>query len=107
MNSYEAMLLIMPDLPEQERKNVFNQISQTISSKGGKVENADIWADRRKLTFNIRATLTSGGVKKFNEALYYLVNFKLDPTLISQLKQDLKLNDVILRFLITKRETKS
>jgi len=100
MNNYEAMLLIRPDLTDPEKTTTFEQISQAITSKGGKIETADIWANKRKLAFHIRTMLTSGGARKYDEAIYYLVNFKVDSQAISQLKNDFKLHDAIIRNLI-------
>ncbi len=106
MNNYEAMLLVRPDLTDQESKTTFEQVANAITSKGGKVETADIWANKRKLAFKIRATLTSGGARKYDEAIYYLVNFKVDPLAIDKLKNDFKLHDAIIRSLIIAKDKK-
>lgn len=100
MNAYEAMILVRPDLSEDEKKSLFDKINQAISSKEGKVQNAEIWANKKKLSFNISSTLTSGSLKRYNEALYYLVKFSLNPTEITKLRRDFKLNDAIIRVLI-------
>ena len=103
MNSYEAMILIRPDISEEERKKVFDQISKTLTKKDAKVDSADIWQDKRKLTFRISSTLTSGGIKKYSEALFYLVNFQVDPAAIQDLRNEFKLNDAIIRVMIIKK----
>jgi small subunit ribosomal protein S6 len=104
MNNYEAMLLIRPDLSEEEKTTVFNHINQLINNKAGKVHSADVWAAKRKLFYKIKSTLTSGGARRYNEALFYLVIFELDPLQIAQLRRDFKLNDSIMRVLILQKQ---
>ncbi len=103
MNNYEAMLLIRPDLSEDEKNNTFSQIKGAVSNKSGNIESADVWSAKRKLAYKIRSTLTSGGAKRFSEALYYLVNFQINPNQITELRRDFKLNDSIMRVLILEK----
>ncbi|MBU2541798.1 MAG: 30S ribosomal protein S6 [Candidatus Omnitrophica bacterium] len=103
MNNYEAMILMRPDLSEEERKVVFDKIRDAIDKKGGQIEVSDIWAEKKRLAFNISSALTSGGLKRYGEALFYLVNFKIASEAITQLRSEFKLNDSIIRVLIVKR----
>lgn len=95
MKKYEAMFIIKPDLSEDDRKNLFNQISDAIVKNGGTVTNAAVWSERKKLFFPI---------KKFLEGVYYLVDFSSGTEAIVKLKHVYKLNENILRVLITKTE---
>ncbi len=104
MNMYEAMILIRPDLSEEERSLLFDKVREAISKKGGQIEMSDIWAEKKKLTFDISSTLTSGGVRRYNEALFYLVNFTIDSEAVTQLRGEFKLNDAIIRVLIVKKK---
>jgi len=92
MKKYEAMFVVKPDLSEEDRKNLFNQISEVIAKNGGNVTKADIWSDRRKLCFPI---------KKYNEGVYYLVNFTAKPDTITTIRHAYNLNENILRVLIS------
>ncbi|MEW6009618.1 MAG: 30S ribosomal protein S6 [Candidatus Omnitrophota bacterium] len=103
MNNYEAMLLIRPDLSEEEKNTTFSQVTTAINNKKGKIQNAEMWGAKRKLAYKIRSTLTSGGAKKFNEALFYLVNFQVGADQITELRRDFKLNDSIIRVLIIRK----
>ncbi|RJP27995.1 MAG: 30S ribosomal protein S6 [Candidatus Omnitrophota bacterium] len=93
MNKYEAMLIVKPDLPEDQKKAVFSQINEVITKNKGSVTNSSVWADKRRMTFPI---------KKFQEGLYYLVNFESDPQAIKELNRLYSLNENILRTLITR-----
>ena len=95
MNKYEAMFVIKPDLTDEARKNLFNQINEVIQKHNGKVAAANIWAEKRKLTFRM---------KKCLEGSYYLVNFNIDPKEIAEIRHLYNLNENILRVLVTNIE---
>ena len=92
MNTYEAVFLIDAQLDEKSANVIFEQIKETITKNEGNIISARIWTEKRKLTFPI---------KKKQEATYYLVDFKLKPVLIEKLRQTYRLNENILRALIT------
>ncbi len=93
MNKYEAMIIIKPDLSEEEKKTLFAQISDAITKSEGKVSQANIWSERRKLYFSI---------KKYNEGVYYLVSFEVAASAITQIRHTYRLNENILRVLFTR-----
>jgi small subunit ribosomal protein S6 len=95
MNTYEAMFIIKPDLSEEERKTLFNQINDAVVKNSGNVSGASVWAERKKLYFTI---------KKYQEGLYYLMNFSLSPLAEKDIRHAYMLNENILRVLITKSE---
>lgn len=95
MNNYEAMIIIKPDLSEEEKKTLFNQISDVLIKNEGKVLQVSIWAEKKKFYFPI---------KKCREGLYYLVNFSANAGLIGEIRQAYKLNENILRTMITRTE---
>ncbi len=95
MNKYEAMCIVRPDLSEEERKTLFGQLGDIISKNGGTVTNSVVWAERRKLYFKLG---------KFNEGVYYLLNFSVPPQAVKEIRQLYKLNENVLRTLITRLE---
>ena len=95
MNKYEAMFIIRPDLSEEDRKVVFSQINDAVAKNNGEVTEGAVWGERRKLYFTIN---------KFQEGVYYLMNFSLPPLAVKELRQAYKLNENILRVLVTKQE---
>jgi len=95
MKKYEAMFIVKPDLSEEDRKTLFNQINDIIVKNKGNLTQSGIWLERRKLYF---------AIKRFQEGTYYLANFALDPAAISEINRAYKLNEHILRVLITKKE---
>jgi len=98
MKKYEAMFIIKPELTEEERKALFAQIAETVAKNGGKITTADIWSERRKMTFNI---------KKHDEGVYYLARFEMPNEGFAKLKYAFKLNESILRVMILADASKS
>lgn len=93
MNKYEAVFIIKPDLSDAEKKTLFNQINDAVIKSNGNVSSADIWSEKKKLCFPI---------KKYQEGVYYLVNFSVLPDAITKIRQAYRLNENILRILINK-----
>lgn len=92
---YEAMFIIKPDLSEEEKKSVTEQISEAILKNNGKVASAAVWAEKKKLYFKI---------KRYLEGTYYLVNFTCPPAAIAAINHAYRLNENILRVLISNME---
>ncbi|MFY9401961.1 MAG: 30S ribosomal protein S6 [Candidatus Omnitrophota bacterium] len=96
MNKYEAMFIVKPDLPEAEEKALFQQIHDAVTKNNGVIEQGSIWSEKRKLFFPI---------KKHSEGVYYLLNFKLNSLAVKDIRRAYKLNENILRVLISKVES--
>ena len=92
MNKYEAMFIVKPDLSEEERKTLFQQIGDIVTKHKGEVANAAVWQERKKLFFPL---------KKHQEGLYYLVTFSINPLAVKEITHAYKLNENILRVMIT------
>lgn len=101
MHKYEAMFILRPDMNEGEKINIFSQIKETFNKFNAKVNNADTWLEKRKLYFQL--SIKAKGAK-FNEGLYYLADFQALPLDIGKINAAFKLNEEILRFLITVKE---
>lgn len=93
MKKYEAMFIVKPDLADTDKKALFNQLNDSILKNGGSVTQASVWSEKRKLCFPI---------KKHQEGVYYLINFSVGPDAPTKLTQAYKLNENILRVLITR-----
>ena len=102
-NKYEAMFIIKPDLKDEEKSTVMKGIKEHVIKQQGVVLNDQIWAERRKLAYDL---FPIGGQTRFKEGMYYLVNFEIDPLVVTTLKSNYSLNEHILRFMILKLEEK-
>ena len=93
MNNYEAMFIVNPTLNEEQRKEASNQLNDGITKNGGEIINSSLWSEKRKLSYPI---------KKFQEGIYYLITFKAATATILKLRQLYRLNENIIRVLITR-----
>lgn len=95
MNKYEIMVLVKAQSSQEERETVFKQATDSITKSGGKIINGQVWLEKQKLTF---------GIKKCLEATFYLIKFESLTGAIDKIKQSLRINEGVLRFLLTKAE---
>ena len=95
MNKYEAMVIVKPDLSDEDKKMLFKQIDDAILKNNGQITQSGVWAERRKLCFPIN---------KFMEGIYYLAAFTAPPSAIKELRNIYKLNENILRVLFTRMD---
>ncbi len=97
MNKYEAMVIVRPDLSDEDKKTLFKQIDEAVTKNGGEITSSGVWAERRKLYFPIN---------KFMEGIYYLAAFNAPAAAIKEVRGVYKLNENILRVLFTRMDTK-
>jgi len=95
MNKYEAMVIVRPDLSDEDKKMLFKQIDDVITKNNGQITQSGVWSERRKLCFPI---------KKFMEGIYYLAAFTAPPAAIKEVRNTYKLNENILRVLLTRMD---
>jgi len=95
MNKYEAMVIVKPDLSDENKKTLFKQIDDVVTKNNGQISQSAVWAERRKLYFPIN---------KFQEGIYYLVAFAAPSQAIKEIRNIYKLNENILRVLFTRMD---
>ena len=95
MNKYELMLLVKAQSPQEEKDALHKQASEAIAKSGGKIINSLAWLEKHRMAFSI---------KKCREATYYLIKFECAANAVDKIKQIVRLNEGILRYLITKTE---
>lgn len=103
MKKYEAMFIVKPDLKDEEKSAVLKNIKEQIVKHQGTVSQDQVWAERRKLAFDL---FPIGGGTRFKEGLYYLIHFDSDPSALAALRNSYGLNENILRFMIVKLDEK-
>tara|TARA_B100000315_G_C14589517_1_gene594926 strand:+ start:3021 stop:3359 length:339 start_codon:yes stop_codon:yes gene_type:complete len=102
---YESMMIVFPDLPDQEREEIFSKIEKKVESLEGKVLGTKVWDKER----NFHYFLKSRGAekKKYYKGCYWLINFNIDTAKLSDLKEVIRLEERILRSVILNREKES
>lgn len=92
MNKYELVVIIDAQKSQPEKDEITKQLTDAIIKAEGKVSGAQVWFDRQKFVFNI---------KKKTEGTYYLVNFESAAVSLPKIKEFLRLNENVLRYLLT------
>lgn len=94
MRNYELAYIADPELDDEQLTALGERVQELIEGAEGKLVNVDRWG-KRKLAYPI---------DKRSEGHYVIVEAQLPPAAGSSIERDLKLNEQILRFLITRKE---
>ena len=95
MDKYELMVLVKAQSPQEEKDSIFKQTTEAVTKNGGKVVSNQVWLEKHKLAFSIQ---------KCWEATFYLIKFDAATSVIDKIRQTIRLNEGVLRYLITKAE---
>ena len=90
LHDYELVLIISPEVSEEEFEATLNSVNQFTSDNGGAVSHVERWG-KRKLAYPI---------EHFAEGSYALTRFKMKPTLSKELEAKLKIFEKVLRHLL-------
>ncbi|MBU2102839.1 MAG: 30S ribosomal protein S6 [Candidatus Omnitrophota bacterium] len=102
--NYETMVIVRSDISEQEQGEVFAKVTKKIEALGGKIEAARVWAKERTFTYFLKSS--AAGKKKFDKGCYWLLNYLIDTDKLGDLKETIRLEERILRYLILRQEEK-
>jgi len=97
LRNYEGMFIINPALNEEGLEQAISFIEEEIAKNGGEIKERDRWG-RRRLAYPI---------SRHREGFYYRLGFLASEKTVEQLKKSSRLNESILRTLITKKSNKS
>ena len=93
---YELVIIVDALLPQEQKEAISKEVVDSVTKAGGNVINSKVWLEKQKFSFRI---------KKINEGTYYLINFEAETPVIADLRQKLRLNERVLRFLISQVES--
>ena len=92
MRDYEMILIINPEVTEEDIPGTIDKVSDFITSKGGEITEIDRWG-KRKLAYPINHC---------REGNYVLTRFKFEPGMTAELEAKLKISEMILRHLLVR-----
>lgn len=96
MRNYEVLFIVKPTLTDDEVKTKVDFVKEIITKNGGEIASV-IEMGARKLAYKI---------DKYERGVYFVIYFKAEPSLISELVRNLRITEDIIRFLTVKYETK-
>lgn len=91
MNKYELVYIVDAHLAPEAKEEVSKQVVDTVTKAEGKVINSAVWFERQKMSFPI---------KKTQDGTYYMINWEGNGSATLKVRQSLRLNERVLRFLI-------
>lgn len=90
MRDYEMVMIMSPELPDDDLGAIIDKVSDLIVSKGGEMGEIDRWG-KKKMAYPIA---------KFKEGNYVLSKFKFEPAMTAELETDLNMSEDILRHML-------
>lgn len=94
MRRYELMLVLRPDLPDDQSQGTIDRITRSVGSNGGQIVKVSPWG-RRRLAYPI---------KQFREGSYHLVVFDAEAAFVTELERSLGITEEVMRHLVTRTE---
>ena len=91
MNKYESVVIINPNLENEQVSALIKKFSGLINNDG-KVSSVDELG-KKKLAYEI---------KKNKEAYYIIIHFEANPDLITELERIYRISDDVIKFIIVK-----
>jgi small subunit ribosomal protein S6 len=94
MRMYETIIIVQPDLGDEELKALSTKIQEIIGTMKGEFQRLEDWGVR-KLAYPIN---------KVTRGRYYYLRFDGDAPLIAELERRLRLDDKVVRYQSVKIE---
>jgi small subunit ribosomal protein S6 len=92
VDTYEAMLIVIPELDEEQVENTISRFQTIIGRTGGEVRDVNHWG-RRKLAYEIEHR---------TDGYYVVIEFTTGERTLGELKRIVRVSDDVLRHMIVK-----
>lgn len=90
---YEALFILKTTGTEAELAQSVKQVEEPVKKLGGQIDSSVGWG-RRRLAYQIA---------RHGEGHYHLLQFRVEPKHLEELKRLFRLNELIVRFLVLNR----
>ncbi|MBC2734430.1 MAG: 30S ribosomal protein S6 [Desulfobacteraceae bacterium] len=97
MRRYETIVIVDPDLGEEQREGVFDKIRELIPQKGGLLVEFDEWGGR-KLAYEI---------KKKQRGYYVRINYCGGGDLVSEMERQFRIDDRVMKYMTILLDTEA
>jgi len=88
MRKYETILIMDPDLEEEQAQSTLEKIKGIITQAEGEILRVEDWG-KRKLAYD---------VKKKNKGHYILIHLSGTPALLSELERNFRVMDAVIKY---------
>ena len=94
MREYELVIVIDPELEDEQFSATVERVKQLVTARGGEVTDVAPWGKRR----------LSYPIKSRHEGNYVITHLRLEPSQAAELEAGLRLSEEVLRHLLVKTE---
>jgi small subunit ribosomal protein S6 len=94
---YELGFIISPEVSEEETHSILDRLGQIVAQYGGQIVKINQWG-RRRLAYPI---------ERHRDGYYVFIDMILTPETVSELERTLKVSEIVLRYMVTKRDAKA
>lgn len=91
--AYEALVILNPNLGEEQIAATTQRLNDQITSRGGSVGRVDTWG-RRRMYYPI---------KHVRDGHYVVYDFTADPQAVQEMENGWRITEEVLRHLVTKK----
>lgn len=94
MRDYELVVVISPDIQEEDVPAAIERVSSAVTSRGGEVVETNPWG-RRRLAYNI---------DRHREGNYIISQIRLDPGRAHELEGQFNISEEVLRHMLVRKD---
>jgi len=94
---YELGFIISPEVSEEETRSILDRLGQIVAQYDGQVVKVNQWG-RRRLAYPI---------ERHRDGHYVFIDMILTPETVIELERTLKVSEIVLRYMLTKRDAKA
>jgi small subunit ribosomal protein S6 len=94
LREYELVMVLDPELEDEQSSAAVDRMTQFVTSRGGEVTDVNTWG-KRKLSYPIKSR---------SEGNYIITHFRIEPSQAAELEAALRLSEEVLRHLLVKTE---
>jgi len=94
MRQYELILIIQPDLDEEATNELIDRVKAMVTTQGGEILKSDLWG-LKSLAYEIQ---------DFREGYYVYMEVEFTPEFGTELKQNLRYIEPIIRYMLTRKD---
>lgn len=94
MRDYELVVVMNPDIAEEDVPAAIERVTAAVTTRGGEVVEMRPWG-RRRLAYQI---------DRHTEGNYVITQIKLDPERTHELESGFAISDEVLRHLLVRKD---
>ncbi len=94
---YELGFIISPEVSEEQTRSILDRLGQIVAQHDGQIVKVNQWG-RRRLAYPI---------ERHRDGHYVFIDMILTPETVAELERALKVSEIVLRYMVTKRDAKA